>query len=116
VTTGAWTAGAVEEVMKSPDKMSRASPVPMVGCSRGEREGSINIMHLLMSLSPICISFVKAQHNNLYSLKVNLSQSHLRFRSRQFFEFLLIKPVLWRQCVLPLSNKYTLLLLQFVLL
>lgn len=31
VTTGALTAGAVEEVMKSPDKMSRASAVPMVG-------------------------------------------------------------------------------------
>ena len=35
-TTGAWTAGAAEEVKKSPDNKSRASPVPMVGCRRRE--------------------------------------------------------------------------------
>lgn len=29
--TGALLTGAAEEAVKSPDKMSRASPVPMVG-------------------------------------------------------------------------------------
>lgn len=32
MTTGAWTAGADEEVIKSPDKISRASPVFIEGC------------------------------------------------------------------------------------
>ena len=47
---------------------------------------------------------------------MNLLQSHLRFRGRQLFKFLLIKPVVWRKCVLPLSYTHTLLLLLFVLL
>lgn len=32
LTTGALTAAVVVEVRKSPDRMSRASPVPMDGC------------------------------------------------------------------------------------
>ena len=33
--TGAWTAGARDGLRKSPDKMSRASPVFMVGYKQG---------------------------------------------------------------------------------
>lgn len=36
--TGAWTAGATEEDMKSPDRMSRASPESMEGWRMRERE------------------------------------------------------------------------------
>lgn len=40
LTTGALTAAAaVEEDRKSPDRMSRASPVPMEGCRSGRRRG-----------------------------------------------------------------------------
>lgn len=36
--TGAWTVGATEEDMKSPDRMSRASPESMEGWRERKRE------------------------------------------------------------------------------
>lgn len=38
LTTGAWQAGAAEELWRSPDRRSRASQVPMVGCRRRRRQ------------------------------------------------------------------------------
>ena len=107
VTTGAWTEGAAEEVIRSPDKKSRASPGAKVGCRRKNK----NIKYQYPAVI-ICWD-----HNDGFSpLKWMCPSSHLRFGSRQFFEFLLIKPVVWMNCIVPLSYKNTLLLLVFTLL
>ena len=56
-------------------------------------------------------------HSKIFSpLKWMWPSSHLRSGSRQFFEFLLIKPVVWMNCIVPLSYENTLLLLVFTLL
>ena len=100
------------ELLRRSSSLQTKSPEPHRGprWAAGQRTKILNILNILQLL--LCW-----YHSDSFSpVKSMWPSSHLRFGSRQFFEFLLIEPVVWMNCIVPLSYKNTLLLLVFTLL
>lgn len=80
--------------------MSKASPVAIVGCKKKNK----------MIGSSILTQCKSSNYNYIIMFL------YLRLGSRQFFKFLLVEPVVWMNCLVPLSDEHTLLFLMFVFL